>query len=228
MAEINDKDRRDPASETPQSRLVSPNRWIALRQYRDRAPIYDLELALFEPVRRRAIELLDLKPGATVLDVGCGTGLSFAGIEQRIGPHGSIVGIEQSSDMIERARSRASHQSWRNVTLLSSAVEEAEIPLAADAALFHFTHDILRTPKAVAHVIEHLKPGARVVAAGMKWAPPRAMPLNLFVLYGALRSISTLEGLRRPWDRLAAMLGDVQIEVMLGGTVYLATGTVRR
>ena len=206
---------------------MSPNRWIALRQYRGRAPIYDFELALFEPVRRRAIELLKLEPGATVLDVGCGTGLSFAALEERIGPAGAIAGIEQSSDMLKRARSRASQQSWRNVTLVASAVEDAEIPLVADAALFHFTHDILRTPAAVAHVVERLKPGARIVAAGLKWAPRRAMPLNFFVWAAALRSISTLEGLSRPWDRLAELVDDLQIEEMLGGTVYVAAGNVR-
>jgi SAM-dependent methyltransferase len=227
MAETKDKDQRGPASENQQSRGMSPNRWTALRQYRYRAPIYDLELALFEPVRRRAIELLNLKPGATVLDVGCGTGLSFAALEERIGPEGSIVGIEQSGEMLERARSRAANASWRNVTLLSSSVEDAEIPLPADAALFHFTHDILRTPSAIAHVIERLKPGARIVAAGLKWAPRRAMPLNFFVWYAAVRSTSTLEGLSRPWDRLAELVGDLQIEEMLGGTVYLATGRAR-
>ena len=61
------------------TRWFTPNRSTALRQYRSRARIYDLELLLFEPVRHRAIELLRLKKGDRVLDVGCGTGLSFTG-----------------------------------------------------------------------------------------------------------------------------------------------------
>ena len=54
--------------------------------------------------------------------------------------------------MLERARARAAENSWKNVTLISASVEEAAIPLAADAALFHFTHDIMRTPNALANV----------------------------------------------------------------------------
>jgi cyclopropane fatty-acyl-phospholipid synthase-like methyltransferase len=53
------------------------DRQFALEQYRKRAGAYDLELAAFEPIRRMAIERLQLTPGDTVLDVGCGTGLSF-------------------------------------------------------------------------------------------------------------------------------------------------------
>ena len=53
---------------------LTPNRSTALRHIASRARIYDLELALFEPVRQRAIELLHLKKGDRVLDVGCGTG----------------------------------------------------------------------------------------------------------------------------------------------------------
>jgi ubiquinone/menaquinone biosynthesis C-methylase UbiE len=208
------------------ARWFTPNRSAALRQYRSRARIYDLELMLFEPVRVRAIALLRLKHGDRVLDVGCGTGLSFRSLENLIGPGGSLVGIEQSPEMIDRARARAAENRWNNVTLINASVEDAAIPVAADAALFHFTHDIMRTPSALANVRAHLRPGARVVAAGLKWAPMRTMPLNLFVWNAALRSTSTLEGLARPWSNLEQILQEVEVEQMLGGTVYIAGGIV--
>lgn len=210
------------------TRWLTPNRSTALRQYRSRARIYDLELLLFEPVRQRAIQLLHLKKADRVLDVGCGTGLSFNALESLIGPAGSIVGIEQSPEMLERSRARAAENGWTNVTLVSAAVEEAAIPLDCDAAIFHFTHDIMRTPGALANVVSHLKPGARIVAAGLKWAPIRTMPLNLFVWNAALRSTSTLEGLARPWSHLEAVLQELEVEQMLGGTVYVASGIVKR
>jgi len=209
------------------TRWLTPNRSTAIRQYRSRARIYDLELALFEPVRQRAIDLLRLKNGDRVLDVGCGTGLSFLALEGLVGPKGSIVGIEQSPEMLERARARAAENGWNNVALIAASVEEAAMPFAADAAMFHFTHDIMRTPKALANVCSHLKPGARIVAAGLKWAPIRAMPLNLLVWNAALRSTSTREGLARPWSHLDPLLSRLDLEQMLGGTVYIASGVVR-
>jgi ubiquinone/menaquinone biosynthesis C-methylase UbiE len=200
---------------------------MALRQYRSRARIYDLELALFEPVRRRAIDLLHLKNGDRVLDVGCGTGLSFSALEGLVGREGSIVGIEQSPEMLERARARAAENRWKNVALISASVEEAAIPIAADAALFHFTHDIMRTPSALANVVSHLKPGARIVASGLKWAPIWAMPLNVLVWNAAMRSTSTIEGLTRPWSHLEPLVSGLELEQMLGGTVYIASGVVK-
>jgi SAM-dependent methyltransferase len=209
------------------ARWLTPNRSTALRQYRSRARIYDLELLLFEPVRQRAIDQLRLKKGDRVLDVGCGTGLSFSALQGLVGPEGSIAGIEQSPEMLERARARAAENSWNNVALIAASVEEAAIPFAADAALFHFTHDIMRTPGALANVVSHLRPGARIVAAGLKWAPARTMPLNILVWNAALRSTSTLEGLARPWSHLERLLSQLEVEQMLGGTVYVAGGVVK-
>jgi ubiquinone/menaquinone biosynthesis C-methylase UbiE len=226
-----DNPERSPqsAAATP---LRAPNRSAAMEQYRRRARFYDLELALIEGVRRRAVERLGLKRGDTVLDVGCGTGLSFELLEQRIGRDaGKIIGIEQSSDMIAQARARAERERFENVTLITSPVEDAEIPATespglADAALFHFTHDILRTPAAVANVIRHLKPGARIVASGLKWARPWALPTNLMVLQAALMSVTSLEGLAEPWSNLARWARIDNLETMLGRGVFIATATV--
>jgi SAM-dependent methyltransferase len=201
-----------------------PDREAALAQYRRRAGVYDFELALFEPLRRTAVARLELRPGQTVIDVGCGTGLSLPLLVAAVGRHGRVIGIEQSPEMLDRARGRAKAAGWRQVELVESSVESASIPRRGDAALFHFTHDILQRPEAVANVIAALKPGAMVVASGLKWAPPWALGVNLMVLPAAWRSVTSMEGLAAPWHLLQAHLPDLQFSSALFGGGYVASG----
>ena len=205
-----------------------PDRAAALEQYRLRAKFYDLELALFEPVRQLAISRLAPARGETVFDVGCGTGLSLPLLREALGARGRVVGIEQSPAMIEQARHLVAKHHWKNVDLISSPVEAAEIDVTADAALFHFTHDILRETDALANIARHLAPGARVVASGLKWAALWAVPVNLFVWPAALYSVTSLEGLSAPWSKLAQLTLGLHVETMFGGGVYVASGRVRR
>src|SRR5579863_5416209 len=201
-----------------------PNRDEAIAQYRSRVPVYDLEIAIAEPIRRRAIERLGLKPGETALDVGCGTGLSFPHIEKYVGPQGAIIGVEQSPEMIAKARARADENGWANVTLINAPAEEARISPPADAAIFHFTHDLMQTPAALDNVFRSLKPGARVVATGLKWARWWSPAVNLFVRVAAMRSTTTMAGLEQPWRYLEPHLTGIVIEAAAGGGTYLAYG----
>lgn len=203
-----------------------PDASRAVAQYRRRAGRYDLELLAFEPIRREAIAMLDLRPGDTVLDVGCGTGLSFGMLEERIGPQGRIVACDPSPDMLARARDRVRQHGWSGVALLEADAARAPLAGRADAALFHFTHDVLRDPAALDHVFAHLKPGAHVVASGLQWAPPWLAPTNLFVWGAALYSVTTLSGLSQPWDLLAGRLAQVEMRTRGFGGIFIASGRV--
>lgn len=196
----------------------------AQAQYRHRADRYDLELLPFEPVREEAIALLQPAPGATVLDVGCGTGLSFPALKQCIGPGGRIIGLDPSPEMLARARERVARHGWEGVELLEATAAAAPVHGRADAALFHFTHDVLRDAASLDHVLAHLKPGARVVASGLQWAPPWLPAANLFVLGAALYSVTRLSGLARPWDLLAQRLRDVEVRSRGFGSIYVLSG----
>ncbi len=202
----------------------APDRAAALAQYRRRAAFYDRELVLFEPIRSEAIQSLDLHPGDTVLDVGCGTGLSFEPLRRLVGDKGRIVGVEQCPEMMAQARDRVSEEHWDNVELVCAPAAKARVEGLADAALFHFTHDVLRENASIGNMLAHLRRGARVVASGLQWAPPWVWPANAFVLLAAMYSVSSLEGLGHPWDKLARRLTDFQVHSALMGSVYIGRG----
>jgi demethylmenaquinone methyltransferase/2-methoxy-6-polyprenyl-1,4-benzoquinol methylase len=175
--------------------------------------------------QRLAVERLDLGPGQTVVDVACGTGLNFPGLRDLVGPNGRIVGVDLSEDMIRQARERVVTQGWENITLVQAPVEEATINGQADAALFSFTHDVLQSPTAVANVIAHLKPGARVASVGAKltgWNPL----VDHFVRRSARPYVSTFRGLEHPWRELEPYVEDLDVKPLAFGGAYLASARV--
>jgi ubiquinone/menaquinone biosynthesis C-methylase UbiE len=56
--------------------------------------------------RQRMFDLLDVRPGAVLLDVGCGAGNDVQDLAKLVGLGGRVVGIDSSATMIQQARAR--------------------------------------------------------------------------------------------------------------------------
>ena len=187
---------------------------------------YDTLTHAFQFFRRMIVEALPLRPGDVVLDVGCGTGLCFSMLLEKVGPRGRIVGIDASPVMMAAARERMAHAGWRNITLVQSSLIEAPIPLRADAALFCAVHDILRSPQALRTVVDNLRPGAWVTAGGGKWAAPWMVVLNLQVAALHAPFVHSFEGFDRPWSHLEHLISHLHVHELALGSGYVATGRV--
>lgn len=201
----------------------APSHAAALTMYRWRSPFYDWQLAPYEYIRQRAIEHLHLAPGQTVLDIGCGTGMSLPLLVEAVGPHGNVTGVEQCPQMMAMAHQRVQRHGWHNVDLLCSPIDQARLP-HADAVLLHFTHDILQSPQALDRILSCLWPGARIACTRLKWTSPYWPALNALVCYNALQSVTNLQGLDCPWAPLLERGLALEVETTVMGTIFVASG----
>jgi tRNA A58 N-methylase Trm61 len=203
----------------------SPARQAERQQaYYEHARSYDRDTGVFQPYRRAVVEALPLQSGQVVLDVGCGTGLCCALLREKVGPCGTVIGIEESPEMAAVAREHIAREGWRNVTVMQSSAEYVRLEATADAALFCAVHDILQSPGALWNVMASLRPGAWVAAGGGKWAGPMMVAVNSMVKALHAPYVRDFSGFDRPWRYLERLVEDVQVRELAFGSGYVMTG----
>lgn len=95
------------------------------RAYAFLSPVYDILFnRIFHPGRVAAINLLEIKPGDRVLEVGVGTGLNLPLYPRDC----SITGIDISVEMLHKARGRVRELGLPNVTLGLMDASNLEFP----------------------------------------------------------------------------------------------------
>ena len=213
------------------------------------ARVYDpmnLVISAFQEPRwrRRAVALTELRPGERGLDVATGTGKVAADLHARIGPGGSVLGVDLSPGMIGVAQRRFGERAGL-AFVVGDALALPTDDGAFDAATIAFGMRNLPDYRlGFAELRRSVRPGGRVVC--LEIARPRSRPARILQAwfdwivpiigrlagqggaYGYL--VRSVKGYPDP-DRIATIMGeaglvDVHWQGMTGGIVTLHVGTV--
>lgn len=213
----------------PPPEVLSPH---DVRSLYDRlAPVYDVVAAGYEFVgadrfHRRAVEALALRPGETVVDLGCGTGANLAPLARAVGPTGRVVGVDLSSGMLARARDRVERHGWTNVELVQSDVRTFAFPESVHGVVSTYALEMVPEHDAVVgRALSALAPGRRIAVGGLR--RPEGWPEWLIRLgellnrpFGVSRAYEDV----RPWHALRKRTEGFHYEESFFGAVYLAVG----
>lgn len=217
---------------------IDATRERLIETYRKKAGHYDVTSRLY-PVpgypqrsqRLQAVRELRLRPGDTVVDVACGTGLNFRMIQDAIGAEGRLIGIDLTDAMLAQAQDRIEANRWTNVSLVQADAAEFVFPRRLDAIVS--TYALSQVPEC-AKVIEH---GAAALSDGGRWVVldlkvPAKTPHWMAQLGTAVvrpfASIDEWVG-RRPWEvireAMQQQLSEVHWYELCLGTAFLAAGS---
>jgi ubiquinone/menaquinone biosynthesis C-methylase UbiE len=119
----------------------------------------------FRLYKQETFDLLRLRPGLSVADIGCGTGEDARRLSDLVGPEGAAVGFDLSEAMLAQARVRHADSSW--LTFNNAPADALGVStdsfdgVRADRVLIHVPDPY----KALNEMIRVTRPGGRIVVS---------------------------------------------------------------
>jgi ubiquinone/menaquinone biosynthesis C-methylase UbiE len=118
--------------------------------------------ALFAEWGGRVADAAQIRGGERVLDVACGTGILARAVSDRVGPSGTVVGLDINPEMLAVAEMRAPGITWRNGAAEALPFESESF----DAVVSQFGLMFFTDGKAAIHEMARvLRPGGRLAIA---------------------------------------------------------------
>lgn len=131
---------------------------------------------VFQSINDRLLERAAPTTGERVLDIGCGTGATTMEVASRLGRTGSVVGVDISSQLLERAEERKAHAGFDHIQyLLADAQTHKFNPDNFDLMTSRFAMMFFADPVAACkNLFGALRSGGRLSFVG--WAPMAGNP----------------------------------------------------
>jgi SAM-dependent methyltransferase len=133
-----------------------------------------------------------LRPGETVVDLGCGGGLDVFLAARKVGPQGRVIGIDMTEDMIALARRNASKYDppLSNVQFYLTPIDRLPLPNSTvDCVISNCVINLVPDKPAVFREVSRvLKPGGRLAVSdiALKRPLPPELRDNLVALVGCV------------------------------------------
>jgi ubiquinone/menaquinone biosynthesis C-methylase UbiE len=131
---------------------------------------YAGDLSIFEDPGRekrlqidRVMDLLQLKPGSTIADIGAGGGWFSVRAARRVGANGRVIAEDINAKAVAYIQQRAQREHLANIVPVLGTPDDPKLtPNSLDAALMlKVYHEIAHPPLVLANLRAALKPGAR-------------------------------------------------------------------
>lgn len=104
---------------------------LAQNAWAEVADLVDLQLS---PLGLAAMDKLDPRPGETILDIGCGAGQTVRQLAERVGPSGTVIGVDIAPRLLDIARARTA--GLGQVTLMQADAGKLTLPDASADGIF--------------------------------------------------------------------------------------------
>ena len=112
-----------------------------------------------------ALRVLNIPKGASVADIGAGSGYMTVRLAARVGPTGRVFANDVQPQMLELLARRLAGKRIANVTMVQGTADDPKLPPSSvDLELMVDVYHELSQPQAMLrHLREALKPGGRLV-----------------------------------------------------------------